>query len=72
MQQLGIQSVKLETMDLEILDSTAIEVGRAHLETKTGPVKVKFVVVRKKEPEACVGTLTSSTWTRQLKGQVRS
>jgi ketosteroid isomerase-like protein len=36
-QQLGIQSVKLETIDLEILDDIAIEVGRAHLATKTGP-----------------------------------
>jgi ketosteroid isomerase-like protein len=50
-QQLGIQSVRLETIDLEILDSTAIEVGRARLATKTGPVNVKFVVVWKKEPE---------------------
>jgi ketosteroid isomerase-like protein len=50
-QQLGIQSVKLETIDLEILDGTAIEVGRAHLATKTGQVKVKFVVIWKKEPE---------------------
>lgn len=50
-QQLGIQSVSLETIELEILDSTAIEIGRAHLTTKSAPVAVKFVVIWKKEPE---------------------
>jgi ketosteroid isomerase-like protein len=48
---LGIQSVRLETLELDIVGSTAIEVGRAHLQTKTGPAKVKFVVIWRKKPE---------------------
>jgi uncharacterized protein (TIGR02246 family) len=50
-QQLGITSVKLETIDLTILGDTAIEIGRAGIETGKGMASAKFVVIWKKVAE---------------------
>jgi len=50
-QQLGIRSVKMETLDLTILGETAIELGRARIETGNGVAPAKFVVIWKKVPE---------------------
>ncbi|SEE04363.1 Ketosteroid isomerase homolog [Rhizobiales bacterium GAS191] len=50
-QQLGVKSVKLETIDLTILGDTAIEIGRARIETGNGVAVAKFVVVWKKVTE---------------------
>jgi ketosteroid isomerase-like protein len=50
-QQLGIKSVKLETVDLTILGDAAIEIGRAGIETAKGMASAKFVVIWKKVAE---------------------
>lgn len=50
-QQLGIKSVKLDTIDLTFLGDTAIEIGRARIETGKGMASAKFVVIWKKVVE---------------------
>jgi uncharacterized protein (TIGR02246 family) len=47
-QQIGLKSVKLQTVDLEISGDTANEVGEAHLTLASGAAVVKYVVVWKK------------------------
>ena len=51
---MGVQSIKLSTIDLEMLDNTAVEVGRAELGTAhpASPTVVKYVVVWKQEEGA--------------------
>jgi ketosteroid isomerase-like protein len=51
---MGVESVKLETVDAEILGDTAIEIGRAELRTShpASPTVVKYVVVWKREDNA--------------------
>jgi ketosteroid isomerase-like protein len=50
----GVESVKLETIDAEILGDTAIEIGRAELRTShpASPTLVKYVVVWKRKDNA--------------------
>jgi len=47
-QQIGLKSVKLETVDLEVAGEMAHEVGEAHLTLGSGTAVVKYVVVWKK------------------------
>ena len=49
---LAVTSVKLTTVEVEMLGETAIEIGRADILTATGPMSVKYVVVWKREDEA--------------------
>ena len=50
MQNMNIASVKLETVDFELLGDTGVELGRATLYPNGAPeVKVKYVVVWKQE-----------------------
>jgi uncharacterized protein (TIGR02246 family) len=42
---LGLTSVTLNTLDLEVSGDTACEVGEADLKLGSGPAKVKYVVV---------------------------
>jgi ketosteroid isomerase-like protein len=51
---MGVTSVKLRTVDAEILGDTAIEIGRAELGTThpTSPTVVKYVVIWKREDGA--------------------
>jgi ketosteroid isomerase-like protein len=51
---MGVESVKLQTVDAEILGDTAIEIGRAELGTThpASPTVVKYVVVWKREDNA--------------------
>jgi hypothetical protein len=48
---MGVKSVKLDTVDLTILGDTAIEIGRAGIETAKGMASAKFVVIWKKVDE---------------------
>jgi ketosteroid isomerase-like protein len=45
---MGLKSVKLQTVDLEVSGDTANEVGEAHLTLASGEAVVKYVVVWKK------------------------
>ena len=47
-QQIGLKSVKLETVDLEVAGETAHEVGEAQLTLASGTAVAKYVVVWKK------------------------
>jgi len=47
-QQIGLKSVKLETIDLEVAGEMAHEVGEAQLTLGSGTAVVKYVVVWKK------------------------
>ena len=47
-QQLGLEDVRLNTLDLEVAGETAYEVGEAALTLANGNAAVKFVVVRKR------------------------
>lgn len=47
-QQLGLKSVRLQTVDLEVSGDTAHELGEAHLGIASGSAVVKYVVVWKK------------------------
>jgi len=47
-QQIGLKSVTLETVDLEVAGDMAHEVGEARLSLQSGPAVVKYVVVWKK------------------------
>ncbi|TMA10919.1 MAG: DUF4440 domain-containing protein [Deltaproteobacteria bacterium] len=47
--EMGVKSVKIETVDLQLAGDLAYEVGRATLALPAGPAIVKFVVVWKKE-----------------------
>jgi ketosteroid isomerase-like protein len=51
---MGVESVKLQTVDAEILGDTAIEIGRAELGTthQSNPAVVKYVVIWKREDNA--------------------
>jgi ketosteroid isomerase-like protein len=51
---MGVNSVKLRTVDAEVLGDTAIEIGRAELGTThpTSPMVVKYVVIWKREDGA--------------------
>jgi ketosteroid isomerase-like protein len=46
---MGVVSIQLKTVDLELLGETAVEIGRALIETGSGEVAVKYVVVWKRE-----------------------
>ena len=46
-QQIGLKDVRLDTLDLEVADDTAYEVGEAVLTIASGTAAVKFVVVWK-------------------------
>ena len=48
LEERGLRSVKLETLDLQIAGDLAYEVGEATLGLPTGPAVMKFVVVWKK------------------------
>ena len=47
-QQLGLKSVKLQTVEIEVLGDWAHEVGEAHLTLGSGNAVAKYVVVWKK------------------------
>ena len=47
-QQLGLKSVKLQTLELEVAGDVAHEVGEAHLTLASGSAVAKYVVVWKK------------------------
>ena len=47
-QQIGLKSVKLETVDLEVAGEMAHEIGEAQLTLGSGTAVVKYVVVWKK------------------------
>jgi uncharacterized protein (TIGR02246 family) len=49
LEEMGVKSVKIETVDLQLAGDLACEVGRATLDLPAGPSTVKFVVVWKKE-----------------------
>ena len=51
---MGVESVKLQTIEAEILGDTAIEIGRAELGTthQSNRAVVKYVVVWKREDNA--------------------
>jgi ketosteroid isomerase-like protein len=49
---MGVASLKLSSLDVEVLGDTAIEVGRAEINTGTGSIAVKYVVVWKREDGA--------------------
>jgi uncharacterized protein (TIGR02246 family) len=49
LEEMGVKSVKIETVDLQLVGDLACEVGRATLGLPAGPSSVKFVVVWKKE-----------------------
>ena len=51
---MGVKSVKLRTVDAEVVGDTAIEIGRAELGTahSTSPTVVKYVVIWKREEGA--------------------
>jgi ketosteroid isomerase-like protein len=48
---MGVQSIKLSTVDLDIVGDTAVEIGRAELGTAhpASPTVVKYVVIWKQE-----------------------
>lgn len=46
---MGVQSLKLRTVELEFAGETAVEIGRADIVTGSGTIEVKYVVVWKKE-----------------------
>jgi ketosteroid isomerase-like protein len=46
---LGVTSIQLKTVELELLGETAVEIGRALIETASGEVAMKYVVVWKRE-----------------------
>jgi ketosteroid isomerase-like protein len=46
---MGVTSIQLKTVDLEILGETAVEIGRALIGTTSGEAAVKYVVVWKHE-----------------------
>ncbi len=48
---MGVQSIKLSTIDLEVLDNAAIEIGRAELGTShpASPTVVKYMVIWKRD-----------------------
>jgi ketosteroid isomerase-like protein len=51
---MGVKSVKLRTVDAEVIRDTAIEIGRAELGTAhpTSPILIKYVVIWKREDGA--------------------
>lgn len=56
----GVTSAKLETVELNVSGDIAVEIGRATLETVTGPVSGKYVVCWKQEDGAW--KLDVDTW----------
>jgi ketosteroid isomerase-like protein len=46
---MGVTSLKLNTVEVEFLGDTAVEIGRANIATASGSVDVKYVVVWKQE-----------------------
>ena len=48
-QQLGLKSVRLQTVELEVVGDLAHEVGEAHLTLASGGAVAKYVVVWKKQ-----------------------
>ena len=46
---MGVNSLKLNTVEVEFLGDTAVEIGRANITTASGNVHVKYVVVWKQE-----------------------
>ncbi|HLK62635.1 MAG TPA: nuclear transport factor 2 family protein [Bryobacteraceae bacterium] len=49
---LNVTSIQLETVDVEFLGDTAVEIGRAMINTQSGSMAVKYVVVWKQEDGA--------------------